>query len=108
MTKLSAELRVAKSNQKVSKKKLEFIKNATEQILVDSIISDGYKGADNIIIGAYSATLDEDEIEIDEAGTGSPRSRKDIFLSMKSKLNLENEEQSYRFNEVKNLVEIKS
>ena len=104
MTKLSAELRVAKSNQIVSKKKLEFTKNATEQILVDSIISDGYKGADNIIIEAYSATLDEDEIEIDEAGTGNTRSRKDIFLSMKSKLNLENEEQSYRFNEVKNLV----
>ena len=79
-----------------------------EQILVDTIISDSYKVADNIIIGAYSATLDDDEIEIDEEdscdGIESTRSRKDIFLSMKSKLNLENEEQSDRFNKVKNLV----
>ena len=106
VTKLSAELKISKTKQRVSNKKLEFTKNATEQLLVDNIMSDGYNGAENIIIGAYSATLDEDEIdlEVDSNDSEEARSRKDIFLSMKSKLNLDDENQSARFNEVKNLV----
>ena len=45
-------------------------------------------GADNIIIGAFSATLDEDEIDCEEQledeltpGVEEERSRRDIFLS---------------------------
>ena len=55
------------SNILVSQRNLEFTIKVTEQKLIEDITSsDGY-GADNILIGVYSATLDEDQIDVDES-----------------------------------------
>ena len=100
LAKLSSELVIAKKNCQISQRKLEFPQKATENRLVDNITNpDGYI-SDNILIGVYSATLNEDQFEFDENSETETRSRKDLFLSMKSKLNLESE----RFKEVSNLI----
>ena len=103
---LKESLATAQNNFQISQKKLEFTKNATEQKLIDSITNtEGYR-ADNILIGVYSATLDEDEIdfETDIDDSKDCRSRKDVFNSMKKKLNLDNPQQNERFKEVTNMI----
>ena len=89
-----------------SLKKLEFTKKATEQRLVDNITNtEGFR-ADPVLIGVYSATLDESEIDFEEPNgvEVEARSRKDIFLAMKEKLDPENSEQNERFIEVTNQI----
>jgi hypothetical protein len=107
LTKASAELKIAQNNILISQRKLDFTNKATEQKLIEDITSsEGYR-ADNILIGVYSATLDEDQIDVDvskDASEDDRRSRKDIFLSMQKKLDPENKVQSERFQEVKNLI----
>ena len=103
---LKEALATAQNNFQISQKKLEFTKNATEQKLIDSITNtEGYR-ADNILIGVYSATLDEDEIdfETDIDDSKDCRSRKDMFHSMKKQLNLDNPQQNERFKEVTNMI----
>ena len=103
---LKNTLEAVQRNLQISQKKLEFTKKATEKKLIDSITNpEGYR-ADNILIGVYSATLDEDEIdfEAETEHTKEPRSRKDVFDSMKKQLDLENVEQKERFKEVSNLI----
>ena len=60
----------------------------------------------NILIGVYSATLDEDEIdfETDIDDSKDCRSKKDVFNSMKKQLNLDNPQQNERFKEVTNMI----
>jgi hypothetical protein len=104
LTKASAELKIAQNNILISQRKLEFTNKVTEQKLIEDITSsEGYR-ADNILIGVYSATLDEDQIDVDvskDVSEDDGRSRKDIFLSMQKKLDPENKVQSERFQEVK-------
>ena len=102
----SAELAAAKKDCQISRKKLEFTQKATEQSLIEGITNpEGFR-PDEILIGVYSATLDEDQISFEEKDEEEPetRSRKDLFLSMKSKLNMENQTESDRFKEVTNLI----
>ena len=102
---MSAELKVSKVNFSTSQKKLDFTKKATEQRLVDSIKNpEGFR-ADPVLIGVYSATLDENEIDFAESDPAKePRSRKDIFLEMKEKLDPNNTEHNDRFLEVTNMI----
>ena len=106
LSKSSADLAIAQKNFQISQKKLDFTKKATEKRLVDSITNpEGYR-ADNILIGVYSATLDEDEFVFDETSelSAESRSRKDLFLSLKDKLDLDNPDQNDRFKEVTNQI----
>ena len=109
LTKSTSELKTAKNHQRTSIRKLNFTKTATEQKLVDSISNpDGFH-ADPILIGVYSATLDEDEFDFDEnketATLIEGRSRKEIFLkSMEEKIDPKNKEHQERFMEIKNQV----
>ena len=106
LTKVSAQLKIAKQDVQISRKKLEFAQKATEEKLIEDITNpEGYR-ADNIMIGVYSATLDEDQFNFDETqqDTVNRKSRKDLFLSMQKKLDLDNPKHSERFSEVKNLI----
>ena len=92
LTKASAELKIAQNNIFISQRKLEFTNKVTEQKLIEDITSsEGYR-ADIILIGVYSATLDEDQIDVDvskDVSEDDGRSRKDIFLSMQKNLILQ-------------------
>ena len=86
-------------------KKLEFTKKATEQRLVDTIKNpEGFR-SDPVLIGVYSATIDENEIDFAESDTvKDTRSRKDLFIAMKEKLDPNNSEHNERFKEVTNQI----
>ena len=110
LVKSTAELKSTKKSFYTIQQKLNFTKKATENSLVDSISNpDGYI-EDPVLIGVFSATLNEDEIDekdenIKEEETEGDRSRKDNFLrSMEEKINLENPEHKERFLQVKNRI----
>ena len=57
------------------------------------------------MIGVYSATLNEDEIDDESDESEDQRSRKGTFLkSMEEKITLENPEQKERYLQVKNQI----
>ena len=110
LVKIAAELKMSRNENKTSLKKLNFTKKATEDRLLDSISStDGFY-ADPVVIGVYSATLDEDEFDFGEKTDGAKtdvdrRSRKDDFLkSIEDRIDPQNSEQKARFMEIKNQV----
>ena len=107
LSKSTADLKVAKSDQKTSQRKINFTQKVTEQKLLDSISREDGFHADPTLIGVYSATLDEDEFDFDD-DTGDAkdnRSRKDAFLlSIEEKLNPADKEQKVRFAEIKNRI----
>ena len=94
-------------------KKLSFTQKATEQRLLDDISNPEGFHNDPLLIGVYSATLNEDEFvfektELDdenELDCDKGRSRKDIFLkSLEQKLDPNNAVHTERFKEVKNQI----
>ena len=115
LSKSSAELKSEKMSNKTSLRKLDFTKNATEQRLLDSISNpDGFI-ADPVLIGVYSATLDEEEIILDDAketdlenvveDSVDRKSRRDNFLrSMEEKIDSTNPEYKERFIVIKNQI----
>ena len=85
LSKSSEDLKHEKTNHKTSLRKLSFTKTATEKRFLYSISNpDGFI-ADPVLIGVYSATLDEEEFEFhenkerNEAEDGI--SRRDIFFN---------------------------
>ena len=118
LSKSTTELRTAKMNHRMSLKKLDFTKNATEQRLLDSISNEDGFIADPVLIGVYSATLDENELKFDEPDndletddadakkdTNSGRSRRDNFLkSMEDRIDHSNSEHKDRFLVIKNQI----
>ena len=57
------------------------------------------------MIGVYSATLNEDEIDDKEDESEDSRSRRDMFLkSMEEKIDLKNPEHKERYLQVKNQI----
>ena len=91
LSKSSEDLKHEKTNHKTSLRKLSFTKTATEKRFPYSISNpDGFI-ADPVLIGVYSATLDEEEFEFhenkerNEAEDG--RSKRDVFLTL-LKINL--------------------
>ena len=103
LTKTAAELKVTKRNVHISQQKLNFTKRATEQELVNCISDPKGFIEDPVLIGVYSATLNEDKIDItDNKDTDDSRSRYDLFLkSMKEKIDPSDPQQIERYNQVK-------
>ena len=105
-SKLKQALAKSKSDLSISLRKISFTQKATEQRIVDSISKDD--GADPVLIGVYSATLDEESFQFDETEDSLPgevRSRKDVFLkSMEEKIDPKNSEQVERFKVIKNQI----
>ena len=106
LTKTAAELKVTKRNVHISQQKLNFTKRATEQELVNCISDPKGFIEDPVLIGVYSATLNEDEIDItDNEDTDDSRSRYDLFLkSMKEKIDPSDPQQIERYNQVRNKI----
>ena len=106
LTKTNAELKVVKKNFHTSQQKLNFTKKATENVLVENISNPTGYIEDPVLIGVYSATLNEDEIDIkDDDESDDSRSRKDIFLkSMEEKIDLSNAEHKERYIQIKNKI----
>ena len=105
-----AEIKILRNENKTSLKKLNFTKNVTEQRILESISDpDGFH-ADPVLIGLYSATLDEEEFDFEETKENevidqATRSRRDAFLkNIEDKVDLKNSEQKERFFEIKNQV----
>ena len=110
LTKSTAELKSTKKSFFTIQQKLNFTKKATENSLVENISNPNGYIEDPVLIGVYSATLNEEEIDdkdentIDEKADGD-RSRKDNFLkSMEEKIDLENPEHKERYLQVKNRI----
>ena len=108
---LKFELANVKAELVTHKKKLSFTQKTTEQRLFDSISNPEGFNPDPLLIGVYSATLDEEEFsfnELDEESTDkkeNQRSRKEIFLSsIEKRLDPQNKEHTDRFNEIKNQI----
>jgi len=82
LAKITAELEKVKSSYKTSLKKLSFTQKATEKRILESIANPEGFTTDPVLIGVFSATLDEDEFKFEsESGKDdSNRSRKDTFL----------------------------
>jgi hypothetical protein len=112
ITQLKESLAKSKLDLSTSLRKLSFTQKATEQRLLDSIANSEGFHADPILIGVYSATLDEEEFEFDEDAENKDnetsdggRSRKEAFLkSMEDKLDPKNLVHAERFLEVKNQI----
>ena len=102
----SVELEKIKINNRTSLKKLSFTKKATEERILSSIANPEGFVTDPLLIGVYSATLDEDEIKIDtENEDDENRSRKHTFLkSMENKIDFSNQVQKERFGVIKNQI----
>ena len=110
LLKTTAELTLLKNEHKTSLQKLNFTKYATEQRLLENISSTGCFYADPVLIGVYSATLDEEEFDFEEKNDTTEvdnerESRKDAFLkSIEEKLDPKNNEHKERFMEIKNKI----
>ena len=106
LPKTAAELKATKRYVHISQQKLNFTKRATEQVIVESISDPKGFIEDPVLIGVYSATLNEDEIDIDDnEDTEDSRSRCDTFLkSMKEKIDPSDPQQLERYNQVKNKI----
>ena len=109
LAKATADLKIERVNTKTSQRKINFTKNVTEKRLLESITNPEGFIADPLLIGVYSATLDEDEIKLDDANIDvtaeDGRSRRDIFLkSMEEKVDHENSEHKERFQILKNKI----
>ena len=107
--KSTAELNFVKKEHNTTLQKLSFTQKATEDRLLSNIANpDGFH-ADPVLIGVYSATLDEAEFDFDdiqsEDQTSETRSRKEKFLkSMEDKVDLNNMQHKERFMEIKNQI----
>ena len=106
LSKSSAERDQAKLNHQTSLKKLDFTQKATEKRLLDSISNPEGFHADPVLIGVFSATLDEEEVDHEETkDTLDGRSRKDNFLkSMEEKIDPSNPVHKERFLLIKNQI----
>ena len=106
-----AETKILKTENRTSLRKINFTKTVTEQRLLESI-SDQTTSfqTDPVLIGLYSATLDEDEYNFeepteDDSPDSANRSRRDAFLkSIEEKVDLKDSEQKERFKTIKNQV----
>ena len=99
IAKETKDLDQEKNSHQTSLKKLSFTQKATEQRLLDSISNPEGFHADPVLIGVFSATLDEQEVYCDDMeNPNSGRSRKDNFLkSMEEKIDHTNADKKERF-----------
>ena len=105
LTKSNAELKLAKKNIHTTQQKLNFTKKTTEQSLIDNISNPNGIIDDQVLIGVYSATLNEEEIGDKEDDSEETRSRRDIFLkSLEDKIDLKNPDHKERYLQVKNQI----
>lgn len=100
----NALLKITRKDLQTSQTKLSFTKNATEQKIIDNISNpDGYR-EDPILIGVYSATLNEYDFAFGD-DTEENRSRKEAFLkSIEDKIDKTNTDYKERILQVKNHV----
>ena len=78
LTKVTAQLKASRSSSKISLRRLSFAKNVTEQRMVE-VIQDQTPFKDPHLASLYSATLNEDDFEIDET-TNQVKPVSDSFL----------------------------
>ena len=104
IAKTNDELTSIKASYDVSQRKINFTRKTTEELLIESISSPSGFRKEPALIGVYSATLNEDEFEIDEESR-EIRSRKDQFLqSIESRIDPTSTDQKERFIEIKNQI----
>ena len=100
------ELVTVKSNYKTSTRKLSFTKKVTEERILDMISdSEGFH-ADPVLIGVYSATLNEDDISFPSGcdESNAENEKQDVLKSVERQLEPGNLLQKERFLEIKNQV----
>ena len=96
-----------KKNFHTTQQKLNFTKKATEQVLVENISNPNGYIEDPVLIGVYSATLNEEEIDLKDSSSDNEdsRSRRETFLkSMKDKIDFSNPEHKERYLQVENKI----
>ena len=108
---LKKDLTKSNLEHKIAMKKITFTQKATEQRLFDCISDPGDFISDPVLIGVYSATLDENEFEFGEPKddekpeTSMRRSRKDHFLeALEERIDPKNNDHRERFKEIKNKI----
>ena len=104
---LKEDLAQSKLELSTSQKKISFTQKATENRILECISDPTGFHDDPLLIGVYSATLDEKSFKFnkDDIQANSSRSRKDAFLkSIEDKLDPKNSEQIERLNIIKNQI----
>ena len=109
---VNVDLRNERRNLKTFERKINFTKNATEQRLLESIANPEGFVSDPLLIGVYSATLNEEDFEFDDDKEEEmvdeeekDRSRRNTFMkAMEQKIDKENSDQRERLQIVRNQI----
>ena len=104
---LKEDLAQSRLELSTTQKKISFTQKATENRILECISDPTGFHADPLLIGVYSATLDEKSFKFDkdDIQASGQRSRKDAFLkSIEDKLDPKNSEQFERLNVIKNQI----
>ena len=112
MKNVNVDLRNERRNLKTFESKIKFTKNATEQRLLESIANPEGFISDPLLIGVYSATLNEEDFEFDDDKEEEvvdeeekDRSRRNTFMkAMEQKIDNENSDQRERLQIVRNQI----
>ena len=104
LVKTNAELGAWKQKFNLSSRKLNFTKNATEQKILESISNKDFFRDDPHLISVYSATLNLEDFEEEEAGdTLTPK--KDNFLKkVEDSIDKDDSTQTERYLHIKNQI----
>ena len=103
LTKVTSELKVMKSNSRSSQRRLSFARNVTEQRMVE-LITDDSPFKDPHLASVYSATLNEDDFEIDE-DTDQVKPMSDNFLKkVEENCDLNDKQQNEKLTTLKNQI----
>ena len=108
---LKIELEKTQFDNSIMQKKLIFTRKATEERIFENISSKESYREDPLLVAVLSATLNEDEIDIEEEEsqpslTGEHLSRKDLFIlsSLESKIDKTDDIQQERLSHLKEQV----
>ena len=101
-----AELNTIKKDYKLSQKKLQYTKNATEQKMVETISNPNYYRDDPHLISVYSATLNTEDFDFEEEENEAALTPKDENFLKKVEDSLDKNDaiQAERYSHTKNQI----
>ena len=103
LTKAKAKLKIVNNLSTNSKKRLSYAKNVTEQRMVEAILTETPHEVPHLA-SIYSATLNEDEFEMDESSNLIKPLSDNFLKKVEENCDLSNETQKERLNNLKNQI----
>ena len=104
LTKTKAELSYVKKNSLVLNKKINFTNKVTEEQLLAALDNPNSLSENPHLVSVYSATLNEDDFELDEKQEIVKPIKEEFFKNLEEKINSADASQIDRLNILKNQV----